>query len=296
MCSFSSPNLSFWAKLKLANGAKQARRLPVNDRGMKLDRSKYYVTFETNEGDTPRVLVSAMVSAWASQDRGKLPIAWAIDPLLAEKFPALFDHFASTATKNDSFIAGTAGAGYVFLNQLAPEQLSVYGKRVGRLVDTYGPDIIDTYGYANLSVHENYRSAIVDGGATPAAFVTQPNWPNVAYSPFHCKDDSNMVLADGTPLICTSGKPELFYYSQSLSESCPSCDLAERIRKVASRHEPPYFVLVYGGLQAFGGADKKSNKNFFTLLRATVEQLGDSFVTLGSHEMARLSREAGSSG
>ena len=135
-----------------------------------------------------------------------LPIAWAIDPLLAERFPALFDFYASTATQNDTFIAGTAGAGYVFLNQLSKKQLQVYGNRVGALISQYGPNVIDTYGYANLTVHENYRQAIIAGGSSPDAFVTQPNWPNVAYSPFHCSNNSNMVLPDGTPLICTSGQ------------------------------------------------------------------------------------------
>ena len=31
-----------------------------------------------------------MCSAWAQPQRGTLPVAWAIDPLLAERFPALF--------------------------------------------------------------------------------------------------------------------------------------------------------------------------------------------------------------
>ena len=70
------------------------------------------LTFQTNEGDTPRILVSAMASAWAQPERGSLPVAWAVDPLLADRFPALFDYFAATASANDSFIAGTAGAGY----------------------------------------------------------------------------------------------------------------------------------------------------------------------------------------
>ena len=293
MCSFSSENLSFWAKLKLKDGRAKARRLPRNDRGIILDRKKYYVTFETNEGDTPRLLVSAMVSAWASPQRGSLPIAWAIDPLLAERFPALFDFYASTATRNDSFIAGTAGAGYVFLNQLSKKQLQVYGNRVGALISQYGPTVIDTYGYANLTVHENYRQAIIAGGSSPDAFVTQPNWPNVAYAPFHCSNNSNMVLKDGTPLVCTSGKPKLFYYSDDLNTECPSCDLADRIEKVAREHPPPYFVLAYGGLQAAGGADVKSNKNFFPLLQQTIKRLGDDFITVGATEMARLAHEAG---
>jgi hypothetical protein len=49
-CSFASPNLSFWALLALDPSRKgQAMRLPSGDSGRPLDKSKYYVTFETNE-------------------------------------------------------------------------------------------------------------------------------------------------------------------------------------------------------------------------------------------------------
>ena len=258
MCSFASPNLSFWAKLKLPGEAARARKLPTHDRGVQLARSKYYVTFETNEGDTPRILVSAMAHAWASPKRGSLPIAWAIDPLLARRFPALFDFYAATASVNDSFIAGTAGAGYAYLNQMSASQLDTYGRRVGELTSTYGPSVIDTYGYANVSTHDAYAKAIAAGGGLPAAFISQPNWEfnfTWDYLPFRCGMDSgdNLLLDDGrTPLICASGSPALFY--PELSDQCPSCDLAGRIKAVAAKHKPPFFIVVYGNLQAFGGS------------------------------------------
>jgi hypothetical protein len=235
-----------------------------------------------------------MCSSWPSPKRGSFPVAWAIDPLLAERFPALFDYYASTARANDSFISGTAGAGYAYLNQMSSEQLQTYGERVGRLTAKYGPHVVDTYGYANISVHEAYQKAMAQGGSAPVAFVTQPNWGNSfgdAYTPFNCSED-NLELSGGTPLICSSGSPKLFYYSGSLNASCPSCDLASRIEEVAKRQPPPYFVLVYGGLQAFGGVDTASPKSFFTLLGDTIERLGSGFVTIGASEMARLAREA----
>jgi hypothetical protein len=70
-CSFASPNLSFWALLPLpAAAGGKARRLPSGDSGRPLDRGKYYLTFETNEGDTPRIVDSAFGSSWASPLRG----------------------------------------------------------------------------------------------------------------------------------------------------------------------------------------------------------------------------------
>ena len=73
---------------------------------------------------------------------------------------------------------------------------------------------------------------------------------------------------------------------------CPSCDLAKRIETAARRFSPPHFVLVYGGLQAFGGSEKKTKKSFFTLLADTIARLGGDFVPVGASDMARLARAA----
>ena len=147
-------------------------------------------------------------------------------------------------------------------------------------------------------MHEEYAHALAAGGNAPAAFVTQPNWAPwthaQAYKPWRCEPDGgNLVLADGrTPLICTSNSPQLFYYSTTLNASCPSCDLAARITTAARRQPRPHFVSVYGGLQANGGVEIKSPRNFWPLIRDTVSRLGDDIVPVGAAEMARLAREA----
>ena len=124
-CSFASPNLSFWATFPLPAAAAggKARRLPSGDSGKALDRSKYYVTFQTNEGDTPRIVISAFGSSWSHPARGSMPVAWSVDPVLSVRFPALMDYYASTAKPTDSFIGGVAGAGYVYLGHLSDVQL-----------------------------------------------------------------------------------------------------------------------------------------------------------------------------
>jgi hypothetical protein len=241
-CSFASPNLSFWARLVCdATGRREARRLPHNDRGMKLNRSKFYVTFETNEGDTPRVLVSGISSSWARSSRGSLPIAWGIDPALAEIFPALFDYYVSTASSNDSFVAGPAGGGYVYLNQQTREQLRMYAMRVGQLLKKYGPNVVDTFGLAGLQTMEDYASFAAIGGAAPSAFVSQQTYPFIPLDGLICPEN-NMRLSDGTPVICTSHDPDLFYFDSfegMLNSSCPACDLATRLKKVAEKQKPP---------------------------------------------------------
>ena len=143
-CSFATPNLSFWSILKLPSGQTAPTKLPKADSGRALDREKFYVTFVTNEGDTPRIVDSLFGSAWASPSRGSVPVGWAIDPVIGEQFPALWDYFARTASANDSFVGGVGGGGYVFLNTLSGPAFSRYARRVGRLLEAHGPSVVDT--------------------------------------------------------------------------------------------------------------------------------------------------------
>jgi hypothetical protein len=292
-CSFASPNLSFWAVLPLPDGRTLARKLPNGDSGAPLDKSKYYVVFETNEGDTPRIVVSAFGSSWASAARGSLPVAWSVDPVLSERFPALMDHFAATASANDSFIGGVAGAGYVYLGALTDEQLERYAKRTGRLYQTFGPTVADTYGQANLSTIAKYSAAAAAGGAAPAAYVAQPLWSHGTYAKdaWRCPELNLYSPADGTPIVCTANDPNLFYRNRGLSPDHPAKDLADRIRGAAARYEPPFFITIYGGLNWQPGSTGGKTE-FWTLLQGTVDELGPDFVTVGAAEMARLARAA----
>lgn len=50
---------------------------------------------------------------WNDPARGKMPLSWAFNPNLAERFPIGFQWTRRTRTPNDAFIAGDSGAGYV---------------------------------------------------------------------------------------------------------------------------------------------------------------------------------------
>ena len=142
------------------------------------------------------------------------------------------------------------------------------------------------------------------GGQAPAAYVSQANWDRddadreKVLPGYHCSSE-NLVQPDGTPIICSS--ESLFYYQyhqHGLNKTCPACDLASRIRRVAKVHKPPFFVLTYGGLWAGGdipgstGSKISPLEEFFTLLKDTEARLGDDFEVVGAQEMARLSRAA----
>ena len=58
-------------------------------------------------------------------------------------FPALWNFFVDTATRNDTFLAGVDGAGYVFVAELGDHE-QVYESRAGSVMARLGPNVVDT--------------------------------------------------------------------------------------------------------------------------------------------------------
>lgn len=288
-CSFATFNLSFWKLMPLPDGRVKARPLPVFDRGMPLDRSKSYVLLETNEGDTPRIVVSAFSKSWTDPRRGSLPVSWSIDPVLAEEFPALFDHFAATAGVNDSFISGPGGCGYVYYGMMSDAQIGTFAARCGRLMHEYGPAIVDTFGQTGdeqntFSVLTNFSRYAAAAGVAPSMYITQPTKCCIQYAPFDCSRSASLdlTLPDDTPLICTAA--DVFYIGGPAG-------IADNINKLAATHTPPFFITVYGLLK-WTASDLDPTKEFWTAWGNITAHLDASVIAVGAQEMARLTREA----
>ena len=226
-CSFRTANLAYFAALSSIRRTVPLP-LPQHDRGQALDPNNMYLLFETNEGDTPRILTSQMDSAWMSPARGSVPIAWAVDPLLGQLFPELLNFYVETATQNDSFVAGLdvssdtfsicvlsvsltqnvslfQGAGYVYLSSLG-SHAEAYERRAATLMAKFNTPTVDVgipglnlerpdlTTASTLSEMEAYRSAALRSGQpAPAAFL------NACGS--HYGQPLLTWLRDGTPVL-----------------------------------------------------------------------------------------------
>ena len=226
-CSFRTANLAYFASLSSIRRTAPLP-LPQHDRGQALDPDTLYLLFETNEGDTPRILTSQMDSAWMSPARGSVPIAWAVDPLLGQLFPELLNLYVQTATQNDSFVAGldvscdafsicvlsisltqnvslSQGAGYVYLSSLG-SHAEAYERRAATLMAKFNTPVVDVgipglnlerpdlTTASTLSEMEAYRSAALRSGQpAPAAFL------NACGS--HYGQPLLTWLRDGTPVL-----------------------------------------------------------------------------------------------
>ena len=114
-----------------------------------------------------------MPEIWDDPTRGQVPLGWAFNPALAERFPVGLIHARATATPNDTFMAGDSGYGYLNPGNLVPprkwsdlpsdlnawERLCADGYRrwdlkvTGFVIDGYAPAMSDVVkaAYARFS-------------------------------------------------------------------------------------------------------------------------------------------------
>ncbi len=259
-----APNLSFQAAVgkaipALGNGG--------DDRPFQLPpapptklRPIAYVTFETNEGDTPKIAASWQAGAWLDPSRGKVPISWGFSAILAKDFPALYHAFASSATPADGFFSGVSGGGYVILNDVS--DLDAYAKETGKALKRAGEVVADVWedGYHPKRLERYARLS----GASGISHDPVAGHVGVEYLP------------DGTPVIFPDAS--IFYYSP------PSpAVFAKTLQQIASTMPKPCFIEAYGGL----------DPNAPTWYKEVADSLGPGFQVVRLDTMVQLARQAG---
>ncbi len=128
----SMANASFYMHFPLAERYVQnpaPTREQLVQRGY-LDRDgevvpKTYIMFYVGDYDSASWLYSQLRSKWDDPARGAVPMGWAINPNLSDRFPVIFPYLYETLSKQDFIITGDSGAGYVNPTQLLePRQYS----------------------------------------------------------------------------------------------------------------------------------------------------------------------------
>jgi hypothetical protein len=74
---------------------------------------KTYITFYVGDYDSAAWMYQMMPGIWNDPERGSIPLGWAFNPTLADRFAPGMAYTRATATPNDFFWAGDSGAGYV---------------------------------------------------------------------------------------------------------------------------------------------------------------------------------------
>ncbi|MDD3589768.1 MAG: GxGYxYP family putative glycoside hydrolase [Thermoguttaceae bacterium] len=83
----------------------------LDDNGKVADKT--FVAIYAGDYDSAAWVYQSMPAFWHDPARGNIPINWAFNPNLADRFAPGFDYFRKTKTPNDFFVSGDSGAGYV---------------------------------------------------------------------------------------------------------------------------------------------------------------------------------------
>jgi hypothetical protein len=123
---------------------------PISDkprpvRRISKPKNKVYLTLTFGEGDNIQYCQRRLRDLWDDAGRGKAPMNWTIDPLLADIGPKLLNHYQQTATKNDLLVAGPSGAGYTYPDSWQTDALGTYTKLSGRYMGRTGLDVVYVY-------------------------------------------------------------------------------------------------------------------------------------------------------
>ena len=94
------------------------RRGLLDSEGRVADRT--YVTIYVGDYDAAAWLYQRLPKYWNDPQRGSVPLGWAFNPNLADRFAPGMDWVRRTATSQDFFITGDSGAGYVNPGHLVP--------------------------------------------------------------------------------------------------------------------------------------------------------------------------------
>lgn len=258
MCC-GAPNLSFHSKVPLSKNFSFKQRNKPSLKNTKLEE-KYYIAFLTNEGDTPKIVAGWQAGGWLNPERGKVAINWGINPILVAEFPAMMEAYYSTATPNDYFFAGVSGAGYVFIDKLP--DLPSFARHTARYLSIADESIVDAWSNSEaLPLYSQYAEI-----ARLEGMLRNP------------RGEGRIVyLKDGTPLV--EPDSSLWY----ISGHEPPNEIASRIRQVAKKHKPPFFIEVYGGV----------SENCPVYYKKIMDELGNNFKAVRLDEMMLLAKLAG---
>lgn len=89
---------------------------------------KAYLCILMADYDSATPLYDFLPNHWNDPGRGKIPLAWGINPNLLESYPDVIQYFYRTATPNDFFTSDASAAGYMNPNRVKPEYLSLFIK------------------------------------------------------------------------------------------------------------------------------------------------------------------------
>jgi len=133
ICCLASPNLSFHFHIKAKTKVFKQKHKHIDPNQVRVE-PKVYVTFMLTDGDSMHMMLSFQGDRWNDPNRGKVPFAWGILPLLLDFAPAVLEYYYKTLTEND-YLVTALGLGYTYLGLMPKEATINYYELLRKYVD-----------------------------------------------------------------------------------------------------------------------------------------------------------------
>jgi hypothetical protein len=128
-------NAAFFSHYSLTQGQQRFVQNPVPSREQLIQKGflneqsivsqRTYTLYYAGDYDSASWFANEFKSLWDDPKRGSVPVAWAVNPNLYNRFPLLHPYLYKTRTMNDFFVSGDSGSGYLNPTQLfEPRQFS----------------------------------------------------------------------------------------------------------------------------------------------------------------------------
>ena len=134
-CLDNFANAAFYSHYASTESGKRFVQNPLPSREQLIQRGflseqnvvsqRTYLLFYAGDYDSAAWFANMFKNLWDDPKRGSVPIGWAVNPNLYDRFPLLHSYLYNSRTPNDFFVSGDSGAGYLNPTQLfEPRQFS----------------------------------------------------------------------------------------------------------------------------------------------------------------------------
>jgi hypothetical protein len=111
----------------------------------KVSPNHTFVLFYVGDYDivhpTHNLLANYTSAAWVDEKRGKIPLAWGLNPGMVEEIPGIMTYLYATAGPNDYFVGTNSGAGYINPDGPSKQAFLRWLWRTRHYYNLYGYDI-----------------------------------------------------------------------------------------------------------------------------------------------------------
>ncbi len=132
-CLDNFANAAFYSHYALTEGQQRFVQNSLPSREQLIQRGflneqnvlsqRTYLLSYAGDYDLAAWFANMFKNMWDDPKRGSVPVAWAVNPNLYDRFPLLHPYLYKTRTANDFFVSGDSGAGYFCL------VLMIYGSK-----------------------------------------------------------------------------------------------------------------------------------------------------------------------